>query len=45
MAEARAEVLEELIKNPGGAGSLASSPARSRSLDSLEDRSDSGNFF
>ena len=40
MAEARAEVLEELIKNP--TGSTPSSPARSRSMDSLEERSDSG---
>jgi len=46
MAEARAEVLEEIIKNQNGVGPLtstSSSPAsHSRSMDSLDDRSDSG---
>ena len=46
MAEARAEVLEEIIKNQNGGPlptSTSSSPAsHSRSTDSLDDRSDSG---
>ena len=44
MAEARAEVLEEIIKNQNGLGSPSASPAAShtRSMDSLDERSESG---